>query len=82
MFIKYTAIELRQLLEYLEGELFYLSISWFISDGIDTGDVYGSLEEYYPEVAAILFTVPLESLPLYVGGDYSKIVAWRLRRGV
>lgn len=82
MFIKYTAIELRQLVKYLEGDSFYCYICEAIDEGLEVENVYGVLSERYPEVYYLLCKEELKDLPLYVGGPYSRVVSWRLNRRV
>ena len=84
MLIKYTAIELRMLVKYLDADhdSFYIWIANAIEDGIRYGTTHQDLSERYPEVARLLYHEPLKNLPLLMGGSYPKIVAWRLKRGV
>ena len=82
MMIHYTAIELRLLVKSLESDPFYVFVCEAIEEGLDKEDVFGTLRENYPEVTLLLFNEPLKNLPLYIGGPYSKVIAWRLKRGV
>jgi len=63
-------------------EPYYAYIVEALEEGIEKGDVFGVLRDRNPEVSILLFNEPLKNLPLYVGGDYKAVVAWRLKRGV
>jgi hypothetical protein len=82
MKLHYVTIEIRLLIEYLSSDSFYVYFIDALEEGIEGEYVYGVLKKRYPEVANLLYHEPLKNLPLLMGGPYSKIVSWRLKRGV
>ncbi len=81
---KYTAIEIRTLIKDLEKYAFYVYIIEALEEGLEDEyfpheSIKEILKERYPEVYHLMYLLKTKDLPLYIGGPYKSIVAWRLK---